>query len=689
MCSYGCGIDAHISGGRINKVTGNLDHPFNRGLLCAKGRAILDWVMAPDRQLFPMKRVGNSWREIDLDTALKEIGVRIEEIMSRYPPQSLAVWVGEGVGFNQGRKAARVFAHSLGSPNYLSNDTLCAVSKKAAITQVLGAFPLPEFEKTSLSVIWGSNPAASALFLAKRIQEARASGAGLIVVDPRRTPLARWADLHLRPRPGTDGALALGLISLLIKQGAGDPHFVRKYTVGFEELAEYAGEFTPGRVQEETGIPVDDITRGADMLAGSRGSVSHLIGVGPEHHANGFDNIRAIGCLMALSGSVDHPGGNYLPDPLPLGNLGQKLLPGKPPIGAARYPIFSRVHGEGHTLEALKAVMTGHPYPIRAAIMSGANPVLTNPNSVAVRKALSQLDLLVVRDLFMTSTARLAHYFIPAASFLERSELLANPYLQLLQLSPRIGHYPGCLGEYDFWRQLAVSAGTGQFFPKENEDEVNSWLLEPMGMTREQLLGLTSGYQYAERRYKKYLDKGFATPSGRIELVSRELGDLGHDPVPRYRPPSYLMRRPGPGYSFALMSGARQAQFEHSRHRNISRLRSTALDPALEMNPEDARRLSISPGDWVLVESDTGSLRVRVRVMDPSYLGSGVVHLGHGWDEANVNLLTPDHITDPISGFPPLKSTLVHLRKAVCEPARAPMEYAEGWTEHQSESDSG
>ena len=660
MCSYTCGLDVMIEGGRIQSVDGNPDHPFNQGRLCAKGRAILDWIGAPDRLTRPLKREGSSWRQLSLETALAEISVRLQDILEENRPESAATWVGEGVGFNQGRQAARLFAHSLGSPNYLSNDTLCAVSKKAAVSSVVGAFPLPDLDNTRLAVLWGTNPAASALFLARRIKKAQDRGAALVVVDPRRTAMARNADYHLQLRPGTDGALALGLLQQIIECGALDWDFIRLHTTGFDRLSEYVSTFSPQWVELETGISAQAVREVAGLLTDRAPAVAHMIGVGPEHHVNGFDSIRALGCLMALSGGLDRPGGNYLPDPLPIRSIGDKLLPGKDPLGADRYPVFSEVHGEGHTLEAMRAITHHDPYPLRALVMSGANPVLTNPNSPAVREALSRLDLLVVRDLFMTDTAALAHYVIPAASFLERAELLTNPNLQLLQLSPAIGSLPECQGEYDFWRSLALGVGTEESFSWKSEKELNRWLIEPLGLSLHQLSQHTSGYPYAIRRWEKYAENGLDTPTGKAELFSERLEALGYDPLPRYRRPNYIQAR-DENYPLTLISGGRQPQFEHSRHRNVSRLRDTARPAAVEIHPDDARRLGLSSGDMVRVQSRMGHLDLPCRLVDPSDILQGVAHIGHGWREANVNLLTPDDQTDPVSGFPPLKSVPVRV----------------------------
>ncbi len=308
-----------------------------------------------------------------------------------------------------------------------------------------------------------------------------------------------------------------------------------------------------------------------------------------------------------------------------------------------------------HTPTALGAMLEGDPYPLRALIVTGANPVLAHPDAARVTRALASLDLLVVRDLFMTDTAALADYVLPAASFLERTELHVHLKYQLLTLTAPALSIPGVQDEYEFWRDLAVRLGAGRFFPWEDECALDRWLLEPTGLTLEQLREHPEGV-----RYEATPGARLATPSGRLELTSRYLRDLGHDELPVYRRPARL-ESPDPAYPLVLLAGGRNVALLNSQSRTIARLRDVAPGPDLEMHPSDARGLGLASGDIVRVTSRTGALDLPVRVVAPGDITSGTLRAVHGWSEANVNLLTSAGEPDPVSGFPPLRDVGVRV----------------------------
>ena len=667
MCDDRCGIDVHLEDGRIVDILGNKDHLWNRGRLCVKARAAVDMIYHPDRLLAPLKRTDSGWQEIPLEQALDEIAARLTEIRQRYGARSISVWKGEAVGFGQQEDLARRFVHALGSPNYLSNDSMCYAARYLGFKLVDGAWPIPDLENTRCVVLWGANPPYAHPNMTQYITAARRKGAKLVVVDPRLSAIARRADIHANLRPGTDGALAWGLIHQFLKTGAYDKHFVDCCTVGFPKVVEYARSFTPEAVEDETGVPAATIRAIAKEMGSAAPHVAAYVGNGLEHHENGVNNIRAIATLDGLLGALDREGGTLFRDGVPLRDLTlyeQVPLEHLGPLGADRFPVLYDLRRECHTMTAIEAILRDDPYPLRAMIVTGANPALTNPNSARVLQALASLDLLVVRDLFMSETAAVADYVLPTASFLERTELHAHAKHQIVSVTRQVVSWLGVQGEYEFWHDLALRLGIGEYFPWEDETALNRWLLEPTGLTLEELLAHPEGVQYRSDRSGRRDDAGFDTPSGKVEFTSAYLKALGYDELPVYRRPTYREAF-DVEYPFVLITGARKLLYLHSRFRNIPRFRTAIPGPEVEMHPDDAAALGVTDGDAVRVTSRIGSVEVPAKVMAPNEIPPGTLQITHGWKEANVNLITPDDRFDPISGFPLMKSIAVRVEKVL------------------------
>jgi anaerobic selenocysteine-containing dehydrogenase len=663
MCDDRCGIDVHLEDGRIVDILGNKDHLWNRGRLCVKARAAVDMAYHPDRILTPLKRTEGGWQEVSPEQALDEIAERLAAIEERHGARSIGVWKGEAIGFGQQENLARRFVHALGSPNYLSNDSMCYAARYFGFKLVDGAWPVPDLENAACIVFWGANPPYAHPNMTQFVTAARRKGATLVVVDPRLSAMARRADIHAGVLPGTDGALAWGLIHQLIAAGAYDSDFVERHTVGFAKVAEYARAFTPEAVEAETGVPAATVRAIARTLAGAAPRVATYVGNGLEHHENGVNNIRAVAVLDGLLGTLDQVGGAFIKEPPPLRDLTlyeEVPLRHLGPLGADCFPVLYDLRRECHSMTAIDAVLKDDPYPLRALIVTGANPASTNPNSPKVLEALRSLDLLVVRDLFMSETAAVADYVLPAASFLERTELHAHAKFQILSVTRRVVSWPGVQGEYEFWHDLAHRLGIGEFFPWEDETALNRWLLEPTGLTLEELEAHPEGVEYGPPRPGRWKQTGFDTPSGKVEFASQYLKDLGYDELPVYKSPAYR-REPDVAYPFVLITGARKLLYLHSRFRNIPRFLTAIPGPEVEMHPDDAAALGVADGDTVRVTSRIGSLELPVKVMAPNEILPGSLQITHGWKDANVNLITHDDRFDPISGFPLMKAVEVRV----------------------------
>ena len=597
---------------------------------------------------------------------MEEIAGRLGEIRERHGARAIACWQGEALGFAQQEHYARRFMHALGSPNFLSCNSVCFVARYLAYKLVQGYWnPCPDFRNARLILLWGANPPVSHFSFMGPIEEARRRGARLIVIDPRRTEIARQADVHLMPWPGTDGALAWGWIRSLLQTGRYDRELVEKRSMGFEELEAYARDFSLERVARETGLDPEQVAACAEMLAASLPQVASYVGVSLEHQDNGVDTIRSIACLGGLCGALDIQGGDPWPEGLGLNRLDlYRELPLRElePVGAKTYPVLYDLYHEPHAMSGIGAMLGEGPYPLRALLVAGGNPANTNPNAAKTTRALAGLDLLVVRDLFRTETTELAHYVLPAASFLERSELHVYSHYQWLALSRKVLSVPGAADEYSFWRELARRLGFGErYFPWADEAEVNRWLLEPTGITVEELEQRPEGLQYKPVRFRKQESEPLATPSGRFEFTSGYLRELGHSALPRYEAP-YGLRSRSERYPLLLITGARQKGYLHSRYRNIAGLRKLHPEAEVEIHPADAARSGIRDGKPVRVASERGQILVKARIVGEGDMQPGLVQVTHGWDrQANVNLLTPDAVCDPISGFPQFTSIPVRV----------------------------
>jgi anaerobic selenocysteine-containing dehydrogenase len=290
--------------------------------------------------------------------------------------------------------------------------------------------------------------------------------------------------------------------------------------------------------------------------------------------------------------------------------------------------------------------------------------MLTHPNTTKVKKALKSLELLVVREMFMSETAKLADYILPSASYLEHAELHSYGLHQMVALSEKVQTLPGVQNEYEFYHAMAQRLDMEAYFPWESTEELNAWLLEPSGLSSEQIKSHPEGFVYKPVRYKKYMteSKGFDTPSGKIEFASRFLKEKGYDELPEYKSPAYLADK-SEAYAFVLITGARKLKLTHSRYRNLKPFLSTNPGPEMEIHPSDAGRLHLKNGEIVKVTSGVGEITIPVNIVRADDILKGVVQITHGWKNANANLLTHDDINDPIDGFPLMKSVPVNITK--------------------------
>jgi len=670
-----CGIDVYVEGDKIVNIKGTQEHPLNRGRLCPKARAAIELEYDPQRLKYPMKREGDSWQRTSWDEALDIIAENLSRIKDRYGAQALAIHEGESLEQFIRDGWARRFMNLYGTPNWVQNDHMCYLPSVIAEHLTYGIEEIDGFEgeHARCILLWGANPVTSHIATHWRyITQARKRGAKLIVVDPRFTQAAQKADIYAPIRPGSDVALALGLINLIITEELYDADFVDRWTSGFELLAERVQAFTPDKVEEITGVRAEDVRQIAETYATNRPGWMDA-GNALEHHSNSAQTLRALMILRALTGNIDVPGGHVLINPLPLADvkLREKRPTGLQPLGTGKYPLFVE-YGDfvpGDVL--IETLHTGKPYSIKAMLLGGGNPAITWPNSQRVEAAFRRLDFMVVMDLYMTATAGLADIVLPAASQFEKAQLVAStaPYgvdkpAWYLCLRKQIIDPGERRSDWWFWKALAHRMGYGAYYPWADEKEAIDYQLKPLGITVADLEANPAGMFYGEPpRYRRYEKEGFRTPTGKVELYSHVLEGYGYDPLPHYEEPIESHARApetAKHYPLILNAGRRVSVYTHSQHRGLPRLRKIEPEPLAEVHPTTAQEYGVSDGDLIVVESLRGAIEITAHVTEG--IVPGVVNLLHGWEEANANVLTDHQNCDPILATPSLRAGLCRIR---------------------------
>lgn len=679
LCHMGCGMEVHIKDGKISQVKGLKENAFSKGFVCPKGRALAEYVYSPHRITKPMLRQGSGWKEISWDEAMNLIVDNLKKLQAAGEEKSLAITEGMPLLLSGSSTVAAThrFAHAFGTPNTFSCESYCYRARMLGYIATLGQFYVVDPVNAACMIVWASEPDNSSPPMGAQVWQGKKKGAKTVVINPRQTKLATKADHFLQPIPGTDGALMLAMMNVIIGEELYDKEFVSKYTVGFDELAEHVKNFTPEYAQEITTVNAEKIREIARMFATTKPAciIQGTHGLDPQ--ASGFQNSRGIAILQAITGNIDVRGGFIQTPRLKVNMVAPTEELAEKPLGIDEFPIlygiYGRNFGEGQAMVMIDAILTGKPYPIKSMIVSAANPVITWPNSAAVEKALSKLDFLVVMEQFMTKTARMAHLVLPAATFVERNEisdyysLWGEPYIMMRK---KILEYGECRSDLDFWIDLAKRMGYKEVFPWSDSVEMIDYMLEPSGLSYEALTNkYADGFVYGKQKYKKYEERGFKTPSGKIEIFSQTMKDLGLPPLPVYKD-SLESKTKSPElaekYPLVLTTGARRLYNAGSRFREIPSLRNKIPEALVEINPVTAQQYGVANGEMAVVENDRGKIEIKVNVTDT--IMPGVIQIPHGWEEANVNYLTNNISEDEVTGYPVMKGLLCSIRKKDASP---------------------
>ncbi len=724
-CHAHCAVTAKIKDGRLVELDANLNHPHAKLFTptvrsCMRARAAAEYFYHPDRLSFPKKRAGErgegKWQQISWDQALDEIAARLKPIINQYGPEAVVNTSGTGRTHDEFRLR---FMNTLGSPNYIGQGNICHGPYYMLSNAIFGwyIYPLINSKTKCIFIHGGGIPMEYPPVWRAALNAMEQNGAKLIVTDPRGIVSSMRADVWLQLRPGTDAALILGMINYIIHEGLYDKEFVSKWCYGFNDLAERASQYPLDKVSEITWVPVDKIKQAATMYATIK-PASSIQGMGMEQLPNCIEALHAKFALSAITGNIDVIGGEVLQGPhpkqIPSPALeGLEFLPEKQrqkQIGADRFKLLSlpgfelvepnvkRVWGQmcggeihgcyAHAPTAYRAMLTGKPYPVRAAITTSSNPLVTQANTRLVYQALKSLDLYAVLDFVMTPCAEIADYVLPAASWLERPVIWDGFGLgKFISASeaPLPKSVPGEYDRYtdfDFWRALAVRLGLEKYWPWKTLEQAYDYRLAPMGTTLQEIVRTRGGWDSPAPQPAKYVNSGFGTPSGKIELRSNILEKLGYDPLPKYEePPEGPIAAPEVAREFPLIliTGGRFNPYYHSEHRHVDSHRKKRPWAIMQLNPETAAEHGISEGDWVWIETPRGRVRQKAELMEG--IDPRVVHAEHGWWypelpgeepwlhglwESNINVCTEDDpdACNQISGGWPLRTGLCKIYKA-------------------------
>jgi anaerobic selenocysteine-containing dehydrogenase len=640
MCGpgLGCGIYAFVRNGRFTRVEGMRESPLNRGRICAKAHAAPQWVYSPQRLKYPLKRTGKrgegKFQRITWDQAIDLIAERLTEQKKRYGPESLAILSPARRSYSD---YLQRFLIAHGSPNY-GHSGICAMQKAFAFTYTLGAAPVPDVGRSNLILIWGKQPVYSGSTRGnlKQILDAKDRGAKIISIKPTMEPDVAISDLWIPIRPGTDAALALAMLHVIIDEKLYDASFVSQWTYGFEKLVNHINTYTPAWAAPITGLPAEQITELARTYASTKPAcIDH--GNGLEHAPACNNAVRAIAILMAITGNLDRPGGDLFlarggPSPKSVHLRERYSQEWVDKLVGSEFPKAFQPWIEGTSsayYRIFDSVLTEKPYPIRTIIAPGTQPTVSTRGSKKIVEALKKVDFYAVIDVMRTADMDYADIVIPVATMYETDhpfEFGGNWIMARNRVVEPLGNYKS---DYEFWIDLAVKMGYGKDFWNGSLDACLNDRLAPMNLTMKELRAKPTGIVFppTPMEYEKYskifgristrLSKAPYLPQGKVAIYNTTFEENGHNPLPEWvEPPESPTGTPDlvKKYPLTLSDFHTSKVYNAAWLRNIPALREVLPYPTLQMHPDTARERGIENGDWVIVQSPHGSMKLKAQV---------------------------------------------------------------------------
>lgn len=702
ICPAGCWVEAGLKNGRLEDIKADKDHRL--GMLCRRGEHASEIIYSKHRIRSPLKRKGPKgsyeFENISWDQAYEIITKNLNQIKQQSGPEAAAVYTGRGafeLSLNDMYKPKQAAVSSasnilfpFGSPNTMGVGALCYVSFAVLAPHLtLGRMLINMFtdiENSELILIWGANPATDSPPLDMyRLDQAAQRGAEVINIDPRFTETAERTNARWIPlRPGTDGALALSMIHVMIEEELYDEDFTQNWCHGFEELKSYVQHFTPEKTEKITGVPSKTITEIAQKIASAKGACPVMY-TGLEYSNSGIQAIRAVLTLFSIAGQLDVPGGIGLAmqgSHFPINReCNQENPAADRAVSRDLFPIYTLYRGESHASGLVNSVLKSEPYKIRSLIIHGGSILTSWPQTPIWRKTLSQLDFLVTIDRQLTADAAYADIVLPATTMFEiNSYMVYGPIFRLREkIIEPIGK---ARNDYLIMAELANRLGYGHLYPQ-SEEELIRFALKGSGYSLEEIkkAGGWVKIQSLVMEYKKWekgslrkdSQPGFETPTKKFEIWSTTLEEYGYEPLPKYTEVKEgPLSDPESAQKFPLVfnSGARPQTDFRSQHHGIKGLVKDNPEPTMEINPDDAQKREIQTGDLVKVKTARGQVPFRARVTPHIVSGSIECNMGGGtpvgpkaWQKCNVNELTDLSNYDEISGFPVYKALLCEVEK--------------------------
>ena len=656
-CDGFCPVAVKVDDGQAVKVT-TRDHPLLKDVLCMKGAFAPKSFAHPSRLLHPLKRIGSrgegKWKRVSWEEAMDGIASKLQNVIDKYGPEAFAVGQSGATGLSDGGLARRFMNH-IGSPNWISGVAYCMGNTAAVNRLVYGWYPRDDILNSNCIVLFGHDPRRHSWTMEyKSIRMRQAKGAKLIVLDPRKSENAEVADIWLPLRAGTDALMTFGWLKVIVDEELYDKDFVRNWTVGFEEFVHRLNEYPLSRVAEVTGVD-EELIRSAARMYATAGPATIPWSPITDQQVSSTSAIRLQCILRAITGNIDIKGGDrfigFNPSVRSTSEIERHdLLSEKQKskqLGSQEFPVFTyrgmealgdateKVWGiryanlvngcyMANPMAVFKAMADSDPYPVKAFFAMANNALMAYANTDRVYKALMNQELIVAFEHAMTPTADISDYVLPGDSWLERPSMQQG-------ISEQAVEPPGeCKNVATFWHMLASRMGLEDVFPWKTQEELINYALEPSGMTWDQVVAsgrmpnLYRGQaEFQEER--KYLKTGFATPSGKVELYSKTLEDLGFDPLPYYREAA----EPTAELPLRMFIGLPDDEYFRTGMRHVPELRQRAPSQSFFMSPEDAQALSLSDGNWARVKTKVGG--VMGRVYTRTSMPKGLVRVPHGW----------------------------------------------------------
>lgn len=674
-CHDTCTILTEVVDGRIVRLKGDPDNPITAGGLCVKMNHYINWVYHPDRILHPMKRVGakgeGKFERISWDEAYDTIAEKFNGIIDEFGSEAIMPYSYSGnLGIINNYGVPYRFFHKIGASHLERAICSDAGSKANPYTFGHNGGVDPEsYARTQMYVSWGINEAATNVHAIKFIQQAKENGAKVVVVNPVRTALANQADLFLQIKPGTDGALALGVMNILIKEDLYDENFVESYTIGFDELVKETEKYPVEEVAEITGLSKEMILEFAHMYGNTKPSIVR-VGYGMQRNSNGGNAVRAISLLPPLVGMIGVDGGGYV--------YINSYFWGYDWDALRRFDLYGDRELRHLNMNELGKVLTGEleatkELPVKGMFVYNSNPMAIAPNVNLVRKGLEREDLfVVVADLFQTDTVDYADIVLPAASFFEYEDIQQD-YLgyYVRHNTPAITPLGECKSNLDMFHGLARHMGFEDDCFKETAEDACRIAINPDNKYMEGITydKLRENHWMRINETTPFADKKFPTPSGKIEFYSEKLKDAGHHPVAEFIPFEESAKKSPELYAkypLSLLSPASKNLLNSQMH-NIPQIQTLMGEPVLYVSPKDAEARGLAEGDLVDAFNDRGKTQFRVLVTNATRDGA-VVTFACPWPKlipwgTSVNELTPDRLGD-MAGVSTFHTNLIEIKKA-------------------------